>query len=170
MTRLLDVTQVRLAPELLEHTHETLRKIGEDLVEGLVLWAGRKQGSLFRVETVIRPSQHAVRSEAGLSVRVDRSGIHQVNAYLYKHGMELVAQVHSHPGEAYHSALDDAIPLVTTIGGLSLVVPDFARGPVDVTTYAAYRLSAVGKWEEVEPTALAGLIHVTPNSSSSSAR
>jgi proteasome lid subunit RPN8/RPN11 len=157
-----DVTRVLLRADLLDYTHETLREIGEDLAEGLVLWAGRRRGATFSVAAVIRPTQRAVQSESGLSVRVDGAAIHQVNALLYKNSLELVAQVHSHPGEAYHSELDDAIPLVTTAGGLSLVVPDFARGPADLSTYAAYRLSAAGHWEEIGRDALRDLVHVLP--------
>lgn len=162
MTGLQDVTRVLLRADLLDYTHETLRKIGEDLAEGLVLWAGWKRESTFTVATVIRPSQIAIQSDSGLSVRIDGDAIHQVNALLYRREMELVAQVHSHPGKAYHSELDDAIPLVTTAGGLSLVVPDFARGPADLSTYAAYRLSAEGRWDEIARDALLDLVRVLP--------
>lgn len=158
-----DVTRVLLRADLLDYTHETLRKIGEDLAEGLVLWAGRKRGTTFSVAAVIRPTQRAVESESGLSVRTDSAAIHQVNALLYKNALELVAQVHSHPGEAYHSELDNAIPLVTTAGGLSLVVPDFARGPADLSTYAAYRLTVEGRWEEIERDALLDFVRVLPS-------
>jgi hypothetical protein len=160
MTGLADVTRVLLRSELLEATHATLREIGREGVEGLVLWAGRRHGSVFAVEAVLCPNQRALRSESGLCVLVDGAEIHRINTWLYRNRMELVAQIHSHPGEAYHSALDDTIPLVTTAGGLSLVVPEFARGAVDLARYAGYRLSADGEWVEVPCEALLQLIDV----------
>jgi hypothetical protein len=39
-------------------------------------------------------------------------------------------QVHTHPGEAFHSPTDDAFPIIHTVGFLSLVIPNFALGPV----------------------------------------
>jgi hypothetical protein len=166
MTGLQDVTRVLLRAEILEYTHETLRTIGEDGAEGFVVWAGRKRGNTFSVATVIRPSQRALHSLSGLSVHIDAAAIHEVNTLLYRHGLELIAQIHSHPDEAYHSDLDDAIPMVTTAGGLSLVVPDFARGRADLATYAAYRLSAAGLWEEMDAAVLQDLVRVLPPSSS----
>src|SRR5260370_111004 len=39
-------------------------------------------------------------------------------------------QVHTHPGEAFHSPTDDAYPMIHTVGFLSLVIPNFALGPI----------------------------------------
>lgn len=154
---------VRIPDTLLAYSHEALREIGEDEVEGLVLWAGWAQGNVFTVDTVLRPKQRALRGDQGLCVLVDGPEIHRINVWLYKNQRELVAQVHSHPRAAYHSELDDTIPLVTTVGGLSLVVPDFARGPVDLETYAGYRLTGDGNWDEIPAGGLGRLIEVFPD-------
>lgn len=39
-------------------------------------------------------------------------------------------QLHTHPHEAFHSATDDHWALIHTSGFLSLVIPDYATGPV----------------------------------------
>lgn len=162
MSGLQGVSRVLISSELLEHTHRTLREIGEEEVEGLVLWAGRLEGTAFSVEAVLRPRQRAPRTPTGLCVLVDGAEIHRINTWLFERKMELVAQVHSHPTEAYHSALDDTIPIVTTVGGLSLVVPDFARGPADLATYAGYRLSPDGEWVALAAGSLCRLVQVVP--------
>jgi hypothetical protein len=56
--------------------------------------------------------------------------------------------VHAHPTDAFHSPTDDTYPIVTTVGGLSIVVPDFARRGVLTRGTVAYRLSSAG-WEKV---------------------
>lgn len=158
MSGLDDVAEVVIPHEIFVDSHLMLREIGLGEVEGMVLWAGVRRGALFDVEEVIRPLQHNLRTESGLCVIVDGAELHRVNTLLYRKRMQLVAQVHTHPTDAYHSDTDDAIPIVTTVGGLSLVVPDFARGPAELSTYAGYRLSEAGEWREV-PT-LASLIRV----------
>jgi len=62
--------------------------------------------------------------------------------------LRLIAQVHSHPGEAYHSRADDRYAIVTAEGGFSLVVPDFGDAPADPTAWAVYRLDQ-GAWREL---------------------
>ena len=60
------------------------------------------------------------------------------------------AQVHTHPGEAFHSASDDMYPIVRTTGFLSLVIPRFAQGPVSL--YASYltEVQDDGSWSDVD--------------------
>ena len=38
------------------------------------------------------------------------------------------AQIHTHPGEAFHSASDDRWPIVSQAGFISIVLPNFAIG------------------------------------------
>jgi len=61
----------------------------------------------------------------------------------------LIAQVHSHPTEAYHSEADDRFAIVTAEGGLSLVVPNFGNAPLDPRLWAIYRLTC-GEWRELD--------------------
>ncbi|MBX9460687.1 MAG: hypothetical protein KL785_05895 [Brevundimonas sp.] len=64
-------------------------------------------------------------------------------------------QVHTHPGAAYHSATDDAFPLIHTPGYLSLVIPRFATGPADFTDAFLAEIQPDGRFREVDiPTVL----------------
>jgi hypothetical protein len=64
----------------------------------------------------------------------------------------VAAQVHSHPGEAFHSKADDRWAIVRHEGALSLVVPNFA---LDTTVSRflddtkIYQFSAAAQWTEV---------------------
>lgn len=162
MSSLAPVDRVELPAELLAHGHQLLRQIGEAKVEGLVLWAGIRAGQIFRVQAVLQPAQRCIRTEAGLMVLVDGPELHRIGVWLYDHGMELGAQIHTHPTDAYHSETDDRIPVVTTEGGLSLVVPAFATGPAAISEYAVFRLQADGIWRELTPTASSSLIRILP--------
>jgi hypothetical protein len=80
---------------------------------------------------------------------VDGPKLHELNRWLYERQMTLIAQLHSHPGEAYHSPTDDAFPIATAVGSFSLVVPDFARNPFSLERCAVYRLAGNGGWIEL---------------------
>ena len=94
------------------------------------------------------PKQTAYRLDSGLCVRVEADELHRLNVWLYENTERLAIQVHTHPTEAFHSDTDDAYPIVTTLGGLSLVVADFARHGVQGPGTALYRLSSTG-WKEL---------------------
>jgi hypothetical protein len=131
-----------------EHTERNLRSAGADGFEMFVLWSGLIDGPRFEVRNGHVPRQTASRSRTGLSVRVEGEALHRLNVWLYENKEVLGAQVHAHPTDAYHSGTDDTFPIVTTLGGLSLVVPDFCRKGL-LPGSAAYRLAADG-WVEAE--------------------
>lgn len=60
----------------------------------------------------------------------------------------LLAQVHSHPGEAFHSDLDDDGAICGDLGFLSLVVPNYARDLPPVPDWAMFELTD-GGWRDV---------------------
>jgi len=160
MTGLAGVRRVVVPKVMISETHLHLRRVGRSGHEGFVLWAGMKDGeACFRASNVIIPAQQGLRSESGVCVRVEGEELHRINVWLFQNGLRLIAQVHSHPTDAYHSETDDAFPIVTTEGALSLVTPDFATGPADLAHYAAYRLLR-GRWVELSRAALLGLINV----------
>lgn len=160
MKGFVDLKWIQVSRDLFEHGHGMLRNIGMQSAEGLILWAGQQREATFVVEAVLTPVQRALRTDGGLCVLVDGAELHRINTWLYQRRLQLVAQLHAHPTDAYHSDLDDQIPIITTCGGLSLVVPDFAAGPADLTTYAAYRLSGAGPWEPLDSGALGRLIRI----------
>ena len=58
-------------------------------------------------------------------------------------------QVHTHPFEAFHSPTDDKFPIVHTPGFLSLVIPNFARGPVGFEDAFLAQMQGDGRFREV---------------------
>jgi hypothetical protein len=85
-------------------------------------------------------------------VKVDGEALHDLNAWLYEAGETLAVQIHCHPKRAYHSKTDDTFPIVTALGGASVVVPHFCRAGLLATGTVIYRLTEVG-WvlSNVEP-------------------
>ena len=138
--------------ELVDQTLEPLQEAGQRGYEAFVLWGGRFAGDGARFDFVSAyfPEQTLSRGEEGLLVLVDGEALFRVNRAFYERGLTLAGQVHSHPSEAYHSGTDDAYPLVTLVGGLSGVVPDFGEGGRSrLQEWAWYRLRGPREWAPV---------------------
>jgi hypothetical protein len=103
-----------------------------------------------RQELVV-PRQNAHRDAYGhVNVEVPREG--QMDLTLALGPNELyVARIHSHPGDAFHSAADDANPVISYEGGLSIVVPFFGLGLRRGLDACAVYLFHDGQWVELEP-------------------
>lgn len=160
---LVDITSLHFPADLVDGAHDLLRGAGAEGYEGLVLFAGRRGPALrstFEVVTAFAPAQILIRSEDGVGLRVEPAELLRINRMLYAKRLQLAAQVHSHPGAAYHSETDNAYSVVTVAGGLSLVVPNFASAAFRVATTAVYRLSVRGGWEEVSTPAAESLIQI----------
>jgi hypothetical protein len=161
MNGLLDIARVEVPLQWALKAHAHLRRVGEYGAEGFALWAGGRDGTTFRVRETVIPAQREIRDRrGGVGVFVDGTELHRLNLWLYEHDMMLIAQIHSHPGEAYHSPTDDSFPIATAAGSLSLVVPNFARAPFALDDCAVYRLSVSGDWVEVNAVEACKLIVV----------
>ncbi len=134
------VRQVIVTREVVDVTMETLRMYGARECEGLVLWLGIIENDLAKVQVALTPPQESVSSERGVGYFVTGDTLFQLNKTLSEMGLRLIAQVHSHPGEAYHSEADDRYAIVTAEGGFSLVVPNFGDAPAEPASWADYRL------------------------------
>ncbi|HEX6679824.1 MAG TPA: hypothetical protein VF063_04185 [Gaiellaceae bacterium] len=148
---LAEVAEFIVPLELVDQTLEPLQEAGQRGYEAFVLWGGRFAGEArFDFVSAYFPEQTMTRGEEGLLIVVDGEALFRVNRAFYEHGLTLAGQVHSHPSDAYHSDTDDAYPLVTLVGGLSAVVPDFGEGGhARLAEWAWYRLRGPGEWARV---------------------
>lgn len=144
------VKTVRLPRGALLETVRALQDFGLQGNEGLVLWLGHIEDTVATIEGVLVPPQEPIRSEEGVGYFVTTETLFHLNRFLSEKRLRLIAQVHSHPTEAYHSDTDDRYAIVTTEGGFSLVVPYFARSAHTPPEWAVYRLRQ-GQWLELAP-------------------
>lgn len=143
------ISKIVIPSECIKKAYELMRYAGENRVEGVALFAGYENGNEFYISQTIIPKQTAYRLELGLLYAVDADELHRINVWLYENNLSIIAQIHSHPNEAYHSETDDAYPIVATKGGISIVVPRFAIDPIDIKNWAVYRLSSENCWVEL---------------------
>jgi hypothetical protein len=116
-------------------------------LEGTAMIKANSAGS--GLELVV-PHQDAFRDAHGhVSVQVPRKG--QMDLALALGVDEIyVVRIHSHPGDAFHSAADDANPVISYEGGISIVVPFFGLGlRRGLEACAVYVLRDGGRWVEL---------------------
>lgn len=158
--RVADVSEVVVPRTCLDDTYAHLRRAGLEGHEGLALWVGRQDEVRFNVSQAVIPKQRHIRTSDGVCVMLGADELHRINVWLFKEKFTIMAQVHSHPGRAYHSGTDDDYAVATTVGCLSIVVPDFARAPFDISRLAIYRLDARARWIGVSTAQARCLIRV----------
>jgi len=148
------VERFTVPADVIDQTVEVLQEIGERGFEAFVLWGGRVEdnGRECTFASAYCPQQRTSQTDDGLLVTVDGDALFRANRAFYERGQILAAQVHSHPTYAYHSDTDDEFPLMTLVGGLSVVIPDFAAGGrSSIDTWMWYRLVSHGRWAEIDP-------------------
>jgi hypothetical protein len=146
---LLDVSTFVIPRALVNSSVEFLREVGLTGAEAFVVWTGKLESADRLVFAhVVAPKQRAMTTDKGLLVTVTGEALFEINKAAHELGEMLAAQIHTHPTSAYHSGTDDHYPLVTLLGALSIVIPDFAKhAPNDIDLWAWYRLASYGRWE-----------------------
>ena len=142
------VRRFRIKADAIRATVEAIRSAGQEGYELFVIWSGTRDGDVVTIAKVHVPKQASYKLDGGLCVRIDGSELHRLNVWLYEAQQVVGVQVHSHPAGAYHSDTDNAYPVATLDGSLSIVLPYFGRDGWESGEIAAYRLDQDG-WNEL---------------------
>lgn len=133
-----------LPRRMLDQSFEIFRTCGANCRECQLYWVSEWANPSGLTE-VVHPRHKSGRY--GLSI--DDRWINDFWNDLSSRGLGVRVQVHTHPYEAFHSATDDAFPLLFDVGFLSLVIPDFAMGPIGFEKAYLAEIQADGAWLEV---------------------
>lgn len=135
-----------LPSELLRATFEQFRSCGDGHHECVAYWCANTAAPDV-LTRVVHPTHTAV----GGGYEVDDAWVMQFFMALHRTRETVRVQIHTHPRLAGHSWIDDAYALVPAQGFLSLVVPDFALGPVSLDATHLVEMTADGDWAERDP-------------------
>ncbi len=120
----------------------------------MVAWLGRDAGAgAARVRDAYEPEQYCRRDQ----FYIPPASMTALMQTLARTRSKIIAQIHTHPGEAYHSEADAAWAIIRHRGALSLVLPRFAAATT-VSSFLdevkAYERAADGEWVLVSNTCL----------------
>ena len=134
----------RLPRRMLDETFSILRSCGAGNRECQLYWVSRWDDPLTLTD-VVHPKHRSSR----YALSIDSDWISKFWKQLADEGLGVRFQVHTHPGEAFHSQTDDAYPLLHQVGFLSLVIPDFALGPVGFDQAYLTEIQPDGDWQQL---------------------
>jgi len=75
-------------------------------------------------------------------------------------GLEVVADVHTHPGAAGQSASDQAHPMVPRPGHLALIIPSYAMRPTK-HDMGFYRFEGIGDWSTLPTSGCSSALYIS---------
>ena len=142
---------------ILVESAELLRSLSAGIQESVVLWAGTAQEREAVVRRIVVPRQCSTAYHFDVPLD-ERLRIAQEFAISRE---KLLVQLHTHPGKAFHSPIDDRRALPRHTGALSIVVEDFAaKWQGDLQEVSINRHIGEGVWSELSPMAVSMLFEV----------
>lgn len=145
---LIDARRFQLPHAIAEHCLETMRAQGAKGAEVFLALSATisADGETIAFRRALVPEQTCYSSPDGLLVKIDGEAIFAMNRECYERDEVLAGQIHAHPDHAYHSPADDQLALIRLPGGLSIVVPRFASGPLRPRRWSVNQLGEDGIW------------------------
>jgi hypothetical protein len=134
----------RLSHRILDETFVHFRSCGSGKRECQVLWVSPWEAP----ETITKAVHPEHEAHLGGFVLDDR-WLNDFWFTLARENLGIRIQVHTHPREAFHSATDDAFPIIHTTGFLSLVIPNFGLGSIGFDNAYLTEIHENGRWRKV---------------------
>ncbi len=134
------MTPLLLGAELLDEARAFLEDRGSLGCEGTAMIAARASTAT----RIVIPDQRATPAPH-CSVEVTLAGKLQLASAL-EADERYVSRIHSHPGLAFHSPIDNANPALTHDGALSIVAPFFGLGLRHGLDGCAVLIIREGRW------------------------
>lgn len=134
-----------ISHRMIEKTFATLRSCGANERECKLYWLSEWNQPHHVIE-----SAHPRHTASRYGLAINSAWITEFWNNLSTRKMSVCVQIHTHPNEAFHSATDDAYPLLFHGGFLSLVIPDFAMGPVGFENAYLTEIQPDGNWKQVQ--------------------
>ena len=142
---------------ILRASAETLRLLSGGTREAVVLWIGTERASKAFVQRMVVPQQLA--SAKHFDVPLDERI--RIIREIGNSGEKVLAQLHTHPGRAFHSWADDRLALPRHTGAISIVVADFATDwDGDLQEASVNCHLGEGVWSEFSPEVVSKLFEV----------
>ncbi|MBS0641740.1 MAG: hypothetical protein JSS43_17900 [Proteobacteria bacterium] len=126
---------------------------------GAFLLGHREDGTARIVDFILYDDVDPHALDSGI-VRFDGRYYGDLWEICRQRGLNVVADVHVHPGDSGQSASDRAHPMISRAGHIALIIPDFARGPVRKERIGIYRYLGGKQWHSIPRDQRCGFLHI----------
>lgn len=152
------ISQYKITNEVIQETIMIMKEEGNHNKEGLVFWSGDIDANIAVIKTVISPEVESTL----ISAQVNDDGLAYIRKTLKNNNEFLFAQVHSHPGSAFHSIEDETESISYKIGFISIVIPNFGMHMKDLPECCIYEHIGESFWVELDEETIKSKFIITP--------
>ncbi len=143
------IHHVNIPNRLFKKTIQQFQKAGLEFKENIAYWIGELDDKDAEISKVIFAEDYPKFKNSRCFAKVPLQSTFMIAEQIHKTNHILVAQIHSHPAEAFHSLLDNERPISHRRGLFSIVVPYFGREIQDFSKCKIYEYLGSGKWYEL---------------------
>ena len=135
---------LRLSKHLIEETFRIFNECGRGQCECVVYWTAPVNN-----HELADGWDHPTHRRSPFGYQIDDEWLTDYWFRLSREKRAIRAQIHTHPTIAFHSQTDDHWPVISQPGFISIVIPNFAMGPINLEDAWAGCLTAEGDWREI---------------------
>ena len=140
--------------QILDESLKYLHNYGKNRMEGYMCWGGAiLKNSNAIIRNCIYPKPSELSSHGFLHAGVGLSAVFEIGEQVYEKREFLLAQLHTHAFEAFHSSIDNNFPISHKAGFISIVVPFFATKRFynnrTLVNCSVNEYLGFGKWREL---------------------
>jgi len=143
------IHSVRVDGRVFQDTLQELKKVGDGNKEGIAYWSGTLNETKATIKNVMFADEYPEfhNEELFASVSLDMS--FKIGEKIHERNEILFAQVHTHPGEAFHSFVDNTYPISHRVGFFSIVIPYFGKNVNSLSQCKIFEYEGKAKWHEL---------------------
>lgn len=136
--------------QLYDSLIDDLAKSGRGVKESGAFLLGSVDGERRRVSSYLMYDKVApLSSSKHAYVAFTAEEMARAWEHCYEVGLQVVADVHTHPFGPAQSLSDRAHPIVSVAGHVALIVPNFAQGAPQPRDLGVHLFGGGGRWESV---------------------
>lgn len=128
-----------------------LRRRGRGITESGAFILGRLEDRGARAHSIMLYDDIDPMALSSGIVRLSGQAMNAVWETCAREGIEVLADVHTHPSDARQSRSDQEHPMVATHGHIALIIPNLALSAFDLGGVGHYRYQGSKRWRAFEP-------------------
>lgn len=141
------MNRIEFKPGVWQGLIEDLRGRGNGTRESGAFLLGTRSGMARVVEQWVAYEQLDRAAQHFRYVRLDSNAFSALWTVCAEHGVEVVADVHTHPKGPRQSPSDQSNPMIALAGHVALIVPRFAMGRVSPSDVSVNVYLGAGQWQ-----------------------
>lgn len=140
--------RIRCARPLWRQIHEELCRRGDGRRESGAFLLGKRQQGRRSILDVVYYDDIAPGALRTGAILVPSRAYGRLWEECRRRGLGVVADVHTHRGSAYQSAVDSSHPMISEQGHVAFILPYFAMGPAMSADLGVYEYQGGGSWRD----------------------